>query len=69
MTILRGYFYINLVVDPVWANLRQRALDVAIAEFNAKTDLNITVESLERVSHRRVTSLTFEIKTQALKRR
>ena len=52
----------------VWANLRQRALGVAIAEINAKTDLKIMVESLERASHRRVTSLTFEIKTQALNR-
>jgi hypothetical protein len=24
---------------PVWANFQQRALDVAIAEVNAKTDL------------------------------
>jgi plasmid replication initiation protein len=50
----------------VWANLRQRALDVAIAEINAKTDLNITVESLERSLHGRVTTLTFSIKTQAV---
>jgi len=35
-----------------WANFRQRALNVAIAEINATTDLNITVESLERASHR-----------------
>jgi plasmid replication initiation protein len=33
---------------PVWANLRQRALDVAIAEINKKTDLSIGLESLER---------------------
>ena len=33
----------------VWANLRQRALDVALREINAKTDLNITVESLDRL--------------------
>ena len=51
---------------PVWANFRQRALDVAIAEINKKTDLNIEIESLDRSKHRRVTTLTFTIKTQAL---
>ena len=29
---------------PIWANLRQRALDIAIAEINRKTDLNIALE-------------------------
>jgi plasmid replication initiation protein len=51
---------------PVWANLRQRALDTAIREINKKTDLRIALESLERSSHRRVTSLTFKIKAQAV---
>jgi hypothetical protein len=51
----------------VWANLRQRALDVAIAEINKKTDLNITVESLERSGRCRVTALIFTIKAQAPK--
>ena len=51
---------------PVWANLRQRALDLAIAQINQKTDLNITLESLERSAHRRVTALTFSIKARAL---
>ena len=51
---------------PVWANFRQRALDTAIAEINKKTDLNIALESLERSAHRRVTTLTFAIKTQAI---
>ena len=32
----------------VWANLRQRALDVAIAEINKKTDLHIALAALER---------------------
>jgi Initiator Replication protein len=41
---------------PVWANLRQRALNVAIAEINAKTGLTIALESLERSNHRRVTT-------------
>lgn len=44
---------------PVWANLRQRALDAAIAEITKKTDLNIALESLDRSKHRRVTSVTF----------
>ena len=46
----------------VWANFRQRALDVAIAEINAKTDLNIALESLERSGHWRVSALIFAIK-------
>jgi plasmid replication initiation protein len=51
---------------PVWANLRQRALDTAIREINKKTDLKIAIESLERSSHRRVMMLTFAIKAQAV---
>jgi hypothetical protein len=51
---------------PVWANLRQRALDTAIMEINKKTDLKIAIESLERSSHRRVMMLTFAIKAQAV---
>jgi len=51
---------------PVWANLRQRALDTAINEINEKTDFKISVRSLERSSHRRVATLMFAIKTQAL---
>jgi hypothetical protein len=39
---------IFLGVLPVWASLRQRALDKAIAEINKKMDLNIALESLER---------------------
>jgi hypothetical protein len=51
---------------PIWANLRQRALDLAITDINKKTDLNIGIESLERSLHRRVTAVTFAIKEQAL---
>jgi plasmid replication initiation protein len=47
---------------PVWANLRQRALDTAIREINAKTDLNITLKSLERSRHGRVAALSFAIR-------
>jgi hypothetical protein len=51
---------------PVWANFRQRALDVAIAEINKKTDLRIEIESLELAKHRRVTWVHFAIKEQAI---
>ena len=51
---------------PVWANLRQRALDTAIAEINKKTDLLISLEELGRSRHRRITTLTFAIKAQEL---
>jgi hypothetical protein len=41
-----------------WANFRQRALDTAILEITKKTDLKISIKSLERSKHRRVTSVT-----------
>jgi len=41
-------------------------VDTAIAEINRKTDLNIELESLVRSKHRRVTSVTFAIKEQAV---
>jgi hypothetical protein len=50
----------------VWANLRQRAVNTAIAEINKDTDLHIALESLGRSKHRRVTTLTFSIKSQAI---
>jgi hypothetical protein len=37
---------------PVWANLRQRALDTAMTEITKKTDISIEIESLERSLHR-----------------
>jgi plasmid replication initiation protein len=49
---------------PIWSNFRQRALDVAILEINKKTDLKISIKSLERSKHRRVTSVTFAIEEQ-----
>jgi hypothetical protein len=49
---------------PVWANLRQRALDVAIAAIDKKTDLNVALTSLERSEYRRVTALNFAIKVK-----
>ena len=51
---------------PVWANFRQRALDTAISEINRKTDLNVALKWLEQSKYRRVTSLTFVIKSQAV---
>jgi hypothetical protein len=50
---------------PVWANFRQRALDVAILEINAKTDLRSSSCPSTRLKHRRVVALDFTIKTQA----
>ena len=50
----------------LWANFRQRALDTAIREINAKTDLHIELESLERSAHGRVTAMTFAIKPRAV---
>jgi hypothetical protein len=37
---------------PVWANFQQRALDIALAEVNSKTDLKIKLASIERSKHR-----------------
>ena len=51
---------------PAWANFRQRAVNLAIAEINAKTDLNIALKSLEKAEHSRVTALTFSIKARAV---
>jgi plasmid replication initiation protein len=51
---------------PIWANFKQRALDTAIREINAKTDLRIKVASIERSAHRRVVALTFAIKAQQI---
>jgi plasmid replication initiation protein len=51
---------------PIWANFRQRALDVAVLEINKKTDLRIAIKSLERSKRRRVTSGTFAIQEQAV---
>ena len=49
-----------------WANFRQRALNTAIREINAKTDLQIQLKSLERSRYGRVAALTFAIKAQAV---
>ena len=51
----------------LWANFRQRALDIAILGINKKTDLKIAIESIERAKHRRVTAMTFVIEAQAVR--
>jgi plasmid replication initiation protein len=51
---------------PIWANFQKRALDVAIREVNAKTDLKIKMVSTERLKQRRVVALNFTIKAQAI---
>ena len=47
-----------------WANFRQRALNLAIAQINKKTDLNIALKSVEKAEHSRVTALIFAIKAR-----
>jgi hypothetical protein len=37
----------------------QRALDTTIKEINAKTDLNVAIESIERAAHRRANCVDF----------
>jgi hypothetical protein len=54
---------------PDWANFRQRALDTAVAGINKKTDLNVVIESLVRSKHRRVTTVIFAIREQAVPNR
>ena len=49
-----------------WANFRQRALNIAIAEIDAKTDLNVALKSLEKAEHSRVTALNFAIKARTV---
>jgi hypothetical protein len=49
---------------PYLANFRQRALDVGILEIAKKTDLKIEIVWLERSKHRRVTSVTFRLKSK-----
>jgi len=51
---------------PAWANFRQRAVNLAIAEINAKTDLNIALKSVEKAAHSRVTALIFAIKARTV---
>jgi plasmid replication initiation protein len=77
MEDLRRVFGLESVMDakgnvireaplPLWANFQQRALNVAIAQVNATTDLRIKLASIERSKYRRVVALNFTIKTQAI---
>jgi plasmid replication initiation protein len=50
----------------LWANFRQRSLDVAIQEINNKTDVKIEVESIQRAKHRRVEAVTFAVEEQGM---
>jgi plasmid replication initiation protein len=47
-----------------WANFRNRALYTAIRAINKRTDLNITLKSVEKAEHGRVSALIFAIKAR-----
>ena len=49
-----------------WANFRNRALNIAIEEINAKTELNIALKSLEKAEHSRVAAFIFAIKARSV---
>jgi plasmid replication initiation protein len=59
-----GSYFLRRTAFIVWANFKQRALDLAIGEINKKTDLDIELESIERAKHRRVSGLVFSIKAK-----
>ncbi|MBV9674316.1 MAG: hypothetical protein JO076_16020 [Verrucomicrobia bacterium] len=40
---------------------------MAIKEINKKTDLNLSIESLEQADYRRVIGVTFGIKDQVMR--
>ena len=45
----------------LWANLRQRALDVALKEINKHSDIQLELEFVGRGAFRKVLSLGFRI--------
>jgi plasmid replication initiation protein len=45
----------------LWANLKQRALDVALKEINKASDIYLELEFTGRGNHRKVQSLGFRI--------
>jgi hypothetical protein len=49
---------------PIWANFLPAGFGYAVVEITKKTDLKISIESLERSKHRRIASVTFAIKEQ-----
>jgi hypothetical protein len=46
----------------LWANVKQRALDVALKEINKESDIRLELEFTGRGSYRRVLSLGFRIR-------
>ena len=60
---MRGQGYLESAFN-AWANFRQRALNVAIAEINAKTDLNVALKALEKAEYGRVCALVFKIQVR-----
>lgn len=45
----------------IWANLKQRALDVALKEINKESDIRLELEFTGRGPYRKVQSLGFRI--------
>ena len=45
----------------LWANLKQRALDVALKEINQQSDIQLELEFIGRGAFRKVLSLGFRI--------
>jgi plasmid replication initiation protein len=45
----------------LWANLKQRALDVALKEINKESDIRLELEFIGRGAYRKVQSLGFRI--------
>jgi hypothetical protein len=45
----------------LWANLKQRALDVALKEINKQSDIQLELEFVGRGTHRKVQSLGFRV--------
>ena len=45
----------------LWANLKQRALDVALKEINKESDIRLELEFTGRGAYRKVQSLGFQI--------
>jgi plasmid replication initiation protein len=56
---------IRVAALSLWGNFRQRALNVAMAEINKKTDLHVEIKSLEKVGPR-VNALNFSIVAQEI---
>ena len=48
-------------VLPIWANLKQRALDPALQEINKESDIQLELEFIGRGTFRKVESLVFRI--------